>query len=96
MEATLQLGNAAGAWLLASGNPGGLAQSEQWKAPPLHDDTPKDESERLPEVTEFVQWIHDRAVRPDEWSTNLMVLSGTEVSWRSSDHYPLWWESLLS
>ena len=43
-----------------------------------------------------MQWIHDRAVRPDAWSTNLMVLSGTEVSWRISDHYPLWWESLLS
>ena len=34
----------------------------------------KNADERLPEVTSFAQWMHDWAVRPNDWNSNLIVL----------------------
>ena len=34
----------------------------------------KNPGERLPEITEFAQWMHDWAVRPNDWNSNLIVL----------------------
>ncbi|MET4144329.1 endonuclease/exonuclease/phosphatase family protein [Arthrobacter sp. UYCo732] len=34
----------------------------------------KSPAERLPEITAFAEWMHDWAVRPNDWNANLMVL----------------------
>jgi hypothetical protein len=34
----------------------------------------KNALERLPEITEFAAWMHDWAVRPIDWNSNLIVL----------------------
>ncbi|MEC5182563.1 endonuclease/exonuclease/phosphatase family protein [Arthrobacter sp. CG_A4] len=34
----------------------------------------KNPAGRLPEITAFAQWMHDWAVRPNDWNTNLIVL----------------------
>jgi hypothetical protein len=34
----------------------------------------KNPTERLPEITAFAQWMHDWAVRPNDWNSNLIVL----------------------
>ncbi|MET3206256.1 UNVERIFIED_ORG: endonuclease/exonuclease/phosphatase family metal-dependent hydrolase [Arthrobacter sp. UYEF13] len=34
----------------------------------------KNAAERLPEITAFAHWMHDWAVRPNDWNSNLMVL----------------------
>ena len=34
----------------------------------------KKPAERLPEITAFAQWMHDWAVRPNDWNSNLIVL----------------------
>jgi exonuclease III len=34
----------------------------------------KNPAERLPEITAFAKWMHDWAVRPNDWNSNLIVL----------------------
>ena len=34
----------------------------------------KNPAERLPEITAFAEWMHDWAVRPNDWNSNLIVL----------------------
>ena len=34
----------------------------------------KKPAERLPEITAFAQWMHDWAVWPEDWKSNLIVL----------------------
>ncbi|MDQ0664282.1 hypothetical protein QFZ35_002780 [Arthrobacter ulcerisalmonis] len=34
----------------------------------------KDDAERLPEITELAEWMHDWAVRPKDWNSSLIVL----------------------
>lgn len=34
----------------------------------------KNPAGRLPEITAFAQWMHDWAVRPNDWNSDLIVL----------------------
>jgi hypothetical protein len=38
----------------------------------------KNLAERLPEITEFAAWMHDWAVRPLDWNSNLIVPGGLQ------------------